>query len=169
MPAEPDLALILIPLLLGGIFGLMGVIFAIVGWRARKKAKISQTWPTTQGTVLSATMVESKSYDHERSIPRTIFKPVVEYSYQVSGVEFNGNRIAFGATSYNYTKAKEILSRYPAGGAVTVHYNPEDASDAALETKSFGGTAFLVVGLVFLAIGVVGCCAALIGLLVSAG
>lgn len=87
MPEELNLALILIPLLLGGtfgligvIFGLIGVIFAIVGWRARQKAKISQTWPTTHGTVLSSKMVESRSYDHERSHPRTIFKPGIQLS-----------------------------------------------------------------------------------------
>ncbi len=62
----------------------------------------------------------------------------MSYSYEVGGTVFNGDRIHYGHDSIDNTylegAAEKRLEPYRIGGAVTVHYNPNDPSQAVLET-----------------------------------
>jgi hypothetical protein len=60
--------------------------------------------------------------------------PVVLYSYQVGGRSYQGSLIAPGL-EVGRTGAPARLAVYPTGSQVTVYYNPNDPSDAVLETK----------------------------------
>ena len=61
--------------------------------------------------------------------------PVVQYSYQVGGRSYQGSRIAPGP-EVGGTGAGKIIERYPVNSQVTVYYNPQNPSDAVLETKA---------------------------------
>jgi hypothetical protein len=57
------------------------------------------------------------------------------YSYQAGGRSYEGNRIAPGP-EVGGTGAPKRSAEYKKGSQVTVFYNPNDPSDAVLETKA---------------------------------
>lgn len=151
----------LVPLLLGGIFGVIGVGVLAFGLTQRNKAKQAGKWPTLPGSVV-ASRLESKTsrrYSRGRSYTRTIHTPIVEYTYQYMGKSYQGSKIFPGANmSFDLGTAQGILNRYPPGQQCTVHYNPADLSDVVLETKSSGGNLMVILGAVFAVIGILAAC-----------
>ena len=113
---------------IGFIFLLFNVIFLGVIFTAQKDAAAVTKWPTTTGTVLMSTL-ESRRTNNGRHAQY----PVVLYSYQVGGRSYEGNRIAPGP-EVGGTGAPKRLAKYGTGTQVTVYYNPNDPSDAVLET-----------------------------------
>ena len=146
-------------LALGVIFGGLGLIFLILGIRSRKKAQASLQWPVAQGSVISSTVVQHQDYDEDDHRTSTSYEPQVQYRFSVGGQEFLGKKIAFGANRFDMRRAQGMADQYPSGSAVNVHYNPDNPNEAVLQTKAAGGTVFMVVGIVFLVIGLAGCCA----------
>ena len=114
---------------IGFIFLLFNVIFLAVIFSAQKDAAVAAKWPTTTGTILMSTL-ESRRTNSGRHTQY----PVVLYSYQAGGRSYQGNRIAPGP-EVGGTGAPKRLIEYPVGSQVTVSYNPNDPSDAVLETK----------------------------------
>lgn len=135
------------------IVALVGVVFAIIGFVSRRRAALSQSWPTVSGEVLTSTIVQHHSTDSDGS-SSTSFEPLVEYRYTVIGSEMIGKKIAFGANQFDFGTAQRIIGRYPTGSAVQVHYNPDKPTEAVLETRANGGMVFLVVGIVLVIAGI---------------
>jgi hypothetical protein len=151
----------LFPLCLGGIFAAVGIGLIIFGLRERKKAQVTETWPTASGTILSARLDQQTRTERRegRSYTSTSYTPIVEYTYVIGGQTYQGSRVFPGASmSYDHGTAQGIVNRYQPGAAVTVHYDPGDPAQAVLETKAKGGNLFLILGGVFAALGLVGCC-----------
>jgi hypothetical protein len=88
---------------------------------ARRKASAMQTWPSAP-----ASIVESEL----RS--RRIYYPHIVYQYNVMGQTYTGKRISPGPESGS-SRARELVAKYPPGAPVTVYYDPQNPSDAALE------------------------------------
>jgi hypothetical protein len=139
----------------GGIFILAfagaGVFLLVKSFKDRKKAEASQGWPTTQGQIIAARISESTSTDSDGD-RSTSYSPAVEYTYNVAGQEYKGNKVAFGFTQGygRYAKAQAALARYPLGAQVTVFYDPANPADAVLERKAGGSTISLVMGIIFI-------------------
>lgn len=159
---------LLFALLCGGVFVLalvaLGVFMIAYSVRSRKKAEASQSWPSTVGQVIAAEVKQSVSTDDDDRV-RYASYPSVEYEYQVAGQTYTGKQIAFGGVvaTGNRNKAAAQLARYPAGGQVTVYYNPEKPSEAVLERKAGGFTWGLVVGIFCLVLSACIACPLLIG------
>ncbi|MDX8483421.1 DUF3592 domain-containing protein, partial [Mesorhizobium sp. VK24D] len=102
-------------------------------------------WPTTNGAVLSSGAEPHRMIINGGRGP-IVWLPVIEYSYRVQGNNHYGSRLAFGATvSGSRDYAESIVARYPVGGAVTVHFDPQNPSLAALETRvGFAWQTFLI-------------------------
>lgn len=112
------------------VFLILNVIFlGIIFFMRRRMAAVSQ-WPSTMGTV-------GTSYLERRSSSDSGYTnyPVVQYSYQVSGQDYQGMKIAPGP-EVGGTGAGKVVGRYPAGAQVMVFYNPQNPADAVLETKA---------------------------------
>lgn len=141
----------------------IGAALIFYSLRSRKKAEASQAWPSTNGQITESRVAHSTSTDSEGDRSDS-YSPSVRYSYQVMGQTYTGKNIGFGAqTSYNRpAKAEAALEQYPAGGVVTVYYNPEDPSDAVLARQAGGANLTLVIGIVFLVIGLSLACVGLI-------
>lgn len=108
--------------------------FGLAHSRATNKAKAAAAWPSAAGKILSTEVVvdESGSMGEDGT---TWYNPVVNYSYDVAGTEFQGHRLRFGNPHCsNRKKAEAAIAPYTVGSPVTVHYNPEKPSDAVLET-----------------------------------
>lgn len=111
-------------LLLNAIF--LGIIF----FTRRKMAAVSQ-WPSTLGTILMSTLESRRSSDNGGYTSY----PVVQYSYRIGEQIYQGRKIAPGL-EVGGTGAGKVVARYPAGAQVMVFYNPQNPSDAVLETKA---------------------------------
>ncbi|MBU2611188.1 MAG: DUF3592 domain-containing protein [Chloroflexi bacterium] len=125
----------------------------IKSFKDRKKAEASQGWPTTQGRIIEARVSESTSTDSDGD-ERTSYSPKVEYTYNVAGQEYKGDKITFGFTQGygRYAKAQAALASYPLGAQVNVYYDPANPADAVLERKAGGNTLAMVLGIILLAI-----------------
>jgi hypothetical protein len=151
----------LFPFCLGGIFAVVGIGLLVFGLRERKKAKAAETWPTVNGTIVSSRLDQHTSTERKdgHSYTRTSYAPVVEYTYEIGGKTFQGNRIFPGATmSYDLGTAQNIVNRYQPGSTAAVHYDPTNPMQAVLETQAKGGNLFMIIGGVFAILGVIGCC-----------
>jgi hypothetical protein len=112
------------------VFLILNVVFlGIIFFMRRRMAAVSQ-WPSTMGTV-HASFLERRSSSEGGSTNY----PVIQYSYQVGGQAYQGMKIAPGP-EVGGTGAGKVVARYPAGAQVMVFYNPQNPSDAVLETKA---------------------------------
>lgn len=140
------------------LFGGFGAYFLYEAYRGRQQASASQGWPTAAGQVTAAQVRQLTNYsEHGSSVA---YAPAVEYAYSVLGQPFTGDRITFGLdeTHAKRAKAEEVLARYPVGGTVTVHYDPNNPSDAVLEQRAGASAAGWIFGALFLLVGLcVGC------------
>lgn len=137
-----------------GIFMALGLILIIVSITSKKKAKAAQGWPTVPGVILSS-RVEAHMERDTDGYNTTTYKPVVTYQYKVMGQEYTSSRIGFGSEAFSRKKCEEMIAGYPVGQPVNVHYDPDKPENATIETKAQGGTASLVVGILFLGAGLV--------------
>ena len=58
------------------------------------------------------------------------------YQYQVDGKPYVGKVIKAGDQFFSvrlYGEAQKTIARYPVGAQVTVHYNPANPAESALE------------------------------------
>jgi hypothetical protein len=94
-------------------------------WKNIQMAKASTSWPGIDGIVTAS----------ERKRIALRMQPYVTYSYAVNGVNFTSNRVSFAA-AIPKKEIDNVLARYPAGQAVTVHYQPDNPVQAVLEPGS---------------------------------
>ena len=115
--------------------------------RGLAETRAASRWPTAQGTVLSS-RAESRRLLTQTGGSRTmtVWSPLVEYSYRVGERDYHGSRVAFGPEVAGARDlAEQTVQRYPAGAAVSVHYDPSNPSHATLETAmAFRWVALLV-------------------------
>jgi len=83
------------------------------------------------GTVNASYLERRRSGSNNSSVNY----PVVQYSYQIGGQLYQGSKIAPGM-EVGGTGAGKVVNRYPAGAQVMVFYNPQNPSEAVLETKA---------------------------------
>jgi hypothetical protein len=128
--------------LLGSLaFGLAGAAMLYAGLRARKLCAASLTWPTAPGRVVSSAI---------KAGAKGTVRFLVSYTYTVAGQTFTGGTANFGGvTSAN--EANRLIAAYPADSDATVHYNPGNPSQAALEAGGKGGLPLLIIGAMMLA------------------
>jgi len=116
--------------IIGFVFLILNIIFlAIIFFMRRRMAAVRQ-WPSTMGTV-NTSYLERRSSSEGGSTNY----PVVQYSYQVGGQVYQGMKIAPGP-EVGGTGAAKVVGRYPVGAQAMVFYNPQNPSDAVLETKA---------------------------------
>ena len=102
--------------------------------RAKQRDAAVQTartaWQTTTGRVLVA-QVEHHGRTGHRSI-----RPVIVYAYDVNGQRYQSHQIRAGDKFLRVNSGPDAhakVARYPVGAIVTVHYNPANPNEAALE------------------------------------
>jgi hypothetical protein len=119
----------LIPwLILGPFLGWMGYI----AWHT---ADAQERFQSVQGRVVSHRV---ETHLGERYMP-TLYEPVVTYSYTVGGTEYIGGRFAFDWRRESTRQAAEaVVGTMRVGTPVTVRYDPDNPSEAVLETTLSG-------------------------------
>ena len=112
------------------VFLILNVIFLVIIFFMRRKMAAVRQWPSAMGTVNTSYLERRYSSDSGSTD-----YPVVEYSYHVAGQPYKSTKIAPGP-EVGGTGAGKVVARYPAGAQVMVFYNPQQPSDAVLETKA---------------------------------
>ena len=145
--------------LCGGFFFLLfvglGVFLIYRTQQSKKKAQVSQSWPSTPGQITDSHVSRSQSTDSDGDTT-TSYAARVAYTYQVGGETYSGHNIAFGfSPSYSSeAKAQADAARYPVGSQVPVYYNPDKPSDAVLQRQASGSKVGLILGIIFIVVGV---------------
>jgi len=132
------------------IFGAVGIGVLILYRRGKQKAQESSAWPSVTGKVLEAEVSSHTETDSEGESVEA-YAPRVVYEYVVNGVAYRGDRLAIGpvATSRSRRSAEQEVARYPVGGEVQV------------------GKVMLILGIIFLGLGVLIACGGGLALVVS--
>ncbi|MBK1791895.1 DUF3592 domain-containing protein [Persicirhabdus sediminis] len=127
----------------------------ILGLWTLLKAKDSESWPSTQGTIITSELSRDDSYDSETGQKTTMYSANIVYEYSVDGVRRSCDAVSFVSVSgSDLTDARKNLSRYPYGMTVAVYYDPDNADDAILEPGVQQSTwSVLCFGLVFSGVG----------------
>jgi hypothetical protein len=131
-----------------------GLIASLVVISDLAETRAAMRWPTVAGTVLSSRAESRRELTHTGGgTTATVWSPLVEYSYRVGARSYHGARIAFGPeVAAGRDLAEAVVARYPAGAAVTVHYDPTNPAHATLETNLAHRWVALVIPLAFFAI-----------------
>lgn len=110
------------------IFFAAGIGISIWGWSVLQNARVSESWPATDGEVVSSNVRVSTDEDG------TSYFGDVTYSYVVNDARYTSDNVSFGQYgSSDRGHAEEIVAKYPAGSGVTVRYDPADPETAVLE------------------------------------
>jgi hypothetical protein len=97
----------------------------------------SADYPTVVGTV-----VESR-IDTSSDGESTSHTAVVRYAYRVGDRHYESERYRYGTKSATRKNAERVTGTHPVGSPVTVHYRPEDPSDAVLQAGIAGNDLFM--------------------------
>ncbi len=109
------------------VFVVVGIGLAIWGWSVLQNARVSESWPTTDGQILSSNVREDRDEDG------TSYFGDVTFGYFVDDISYTSDTVSFGQYGGERDHAEEIVARYPAGSGVTVYYDPADPETAVLE------------------------------------
>lgn len=109
------------------IFLAAGIGISIWGWSVLQNARVSESWPTTDGEILSSDVRVDNDEDG------TSYFGDVTFRYFVDGIPYTSDNVSFGQYGGDRDHAEGIVARYPAGSGVTVHYDPGNVETAVLE------------------------------------
>ncbi len=118
---------------LGAIFTFFGVLILIRSVKQYRLCMNSDDWPSVTGTINEAKVGTIQT----RGNP--MYLPVVNYTYTVADQVYEGQRIAVGDDKWtawwlpSKEQAENKLQMYHANQPITVYYDPENHTEAALE------------------------------------
>jgi hypothetical protein len=137
----------------GGLFGVLGgVLFTYRHFQLRNAGKASTAWPTANGRILVSSITEKESWDNGTRYVDHI--PTVEYAYDIADKSYLGKSIAHKVfSSLTRLQAQTILDKYPLSATIAVHYKPSDPSNAVLEPGMQQSLMLLILGAIFLPVG----------------
>ena len=100
---------------------------------ARARDRMRQAWPTAKATVTACEVVPSSAGGSGAS---NQFDVKVRFQFHAGGQLHFGSTVAYPRMLYGKQEADSIASKYPAGGTVTVYYDPEDLRACYLEIRT---------------------------------
>jgi hypothetical protein len=131
-------------------FMLIGTIALFFGVRGVLRGHASTGWPAVPG------IIQESSVEYQSSSKGGTYHARIRYTYVLEDTTRSGSRVTYGdfGTS-DPSHAQNIVNRYPAGRAVTVHYMPGDPDESVLEPgTSFGTWIVPVIGFFFATAGI---------------
>ncbi len=113
------------------LFGALGIVPAtLVSLQEQQRLAEIPHWPTTPGTVLSATVEWQPSRSHRDYFAR------IQYTYVVDRVSHSSRNVGYSFNGGDFGRdadaARAFAAGYPVGSTVTVHYDPKDPESAVL-------------------------------------
>ncbi len=132
------------------IFVAVGIGLSIWGWNVLQNARVSESWPTTTGEILSSNV---RIDDDDEG---TSYFGDVTFRYVVADLPYTSDNVSFGQYGGNRSHAEEIVAKYPVGSQVTVYYDPNEVETAVLEPGVTWSSYFLIgMGVLFTCIPII--------------
>ncbi len=95
----------------------------------------NSSWKTTNGTITSSKELAILEFSSETIVPRK--EPSVVYEYCVEGNHYSNSNVYNVDNNIEVdTKTEEILTKFPPGKNVSVHYNENNPKESYLEYAS---------------------------------
>jgi len=135
------------------------LLFGLVVFAFTRVAAQAKRWPTAAGRIETSfvTPYQLRNRSTGESTPRleTRYRPNIVYGYDVAGVHYRGDKVSyFGRGANSADIAQEVVARYPVGTQLTVHYNPQNPSESAIDPRiPLGLYFFYLVPVIVLTIG----------------
>ncbi len=107
-------------------------------------ARESAHWPVVEGRLISGRVASygnstiGSRYGRYAYGTSTSYGLVVKYAYSIDGKDYIGRKFSHELKSRDREYWEEKARHYIAGAQVSVHYNPDDHSDAVIETGKYG-------------------------------
>ena len=124
-------AILVIGIVLLAVFAAFGLILWRIG-RLKRAVAVARAWPTVPGRVVVGRI-------EVRSMSRGVsYGAIIEYEYQVAGERHRSKRYSLSGPHYVSFKrrAQRLLSRFPAGTAVTVSYDPAEPHNGVIALQA---------------------------------
>lgn len=133
---------------------LFGALLAGFGVYFYFLASAAESWPSVEGEVISTKVRMSVSRVGDAAHRTYEYYPVIQYKYEVNGIEYAGERYQLGTTMEKFKEKKdatEMARGYPTGSKIPIYYDPNDPSGAVIE-PSFSYSVFVpsLLGILFL-------------------
>ena len=149
---------------LGLIAAIMGAAILSWTWNTSLRIKSSAKWPTTQGQVVSSSIVNDSTRIRGGGYNR-LYRAAITYQYTVNGKQYKSDTFTFGIphSFANRADAEHETQVFPVGKTVDVHFDPRNPATASLESGTvpqqftllgWMSGLFLVAGLVALVSGI---------------
>lgn len=137
---------------------IFGIFWTVIMFCIVIMGQRSKTWPLTTGKIITSEVCRRASRPRPGHANPPSYEPYVVYEYYVNGNRMQSDQLAFGGRLQNSEKrAQKIIENYPAGKNVPVYYNPKKPAQAVLVTGNVAGAyIMLVIGFIFIALGVTG-------------
>ncbi len=154
--------MLILPLVAPSIISAAGLSVTATQVRLLTRARATRSWTRCTGTIVGA-VPEAYFEAGPRGTPWPRALARIRYHYAVDGRPYEGHRVSLSgpppeawASSGVYTAA--LLKRYNVGAEVGVWYNPNNPTQAVLETEAnrsnywgvAAGLALLLIGLLWL-------------------
>jgi hypothetical protein len=117
-------------------FAIGGAVY-VVQFRQGLRADASKKWPTSRGTVVSSALEKSPG-------KRWRYRAAVQYRYRVTGKDYEAGRVFWAGNEGRQKHMASVVSRYPAGSTVPIHYDPQNPAEAVLDPTQNVGSRPLV-------------------------
>ncbi|CAN5500067.1 DUF3592 domain-containing protein [soil metagenome] len=121
-----------------GAFGAAIALFALM---FQRQASVAKKWPVVRGKIRASGLEEFRAAPEEgRSSGTTKFQSKVSYSYRYNNIDYTGSQASYEGqvTSTSRWMMERVAKKYPNGKDVDVHVNPDNPSQAVLETRTNG-------------------------------
>ena len=126
----------------GGLFVLIGLPLATIGFQTLRKWFASRHWVEVPARITACEIREVRRFEDQ-----IMFQSEVEYTFPCASGEMTGKDLAFAAKLYSKRdQAAKAVSRYPVGMVVTAYYDPDDPAHAVL-MRHGGFAGMLMTGL----------------------
>ena len=114
-------------------------------WKKVRLVRRSKRWPSTLGEILQSKVVRESNDDGSHYFAKVV------YRYSARGEIYEGDtvQIGVGGNTGARRKAKETVSRYPAGAQTLVYFDPEKPGRACLERSGEGGWVLYFLAIVY--------------------
>ena len=121
-----------------GAFGAAIALFALAFHRQAAKVK---RWPVVPGKIRTSGLEEFRAApERGRTRGATKFQSQVSYSYRYNNVDYTCSQASYGGqvSSTSRWMMERLAKKYPDGKVVDVYVNPDNPSQAVLETRATG-------------------------------
>src|SRR4051812_24644963 len=113
----------------------IGLGLALYTFKQISLGKGSLNWPAVPATIDSSEVKATERVGEKKRV-YTTYSADIAFHFTVSGKEFTSNMAMIDQPPKTFAAdAQALVQKYPAGSTAMAHYNPQNPTEAVLETS----------------------------------